>query len=57
TILIASRISTVSSLDKIIVLKDGKLEAFGSHEELMKTSPTYTAMAMLQELEKEKGGM
>lgn len=57
TILIASRISTVSSLDKIIVLKEGKLEAFGPHDELMEKSPTYQAMAMLQELEKEKGGM
>ncbi len=57
TILIASRISTVSGLDKIIVLKEGKLEAFGPHDELMEKSPTYQAMAMLQELEKEKGGM
>ena len=56
TILIASRISTVAHLDKIIVLKDGKLEAFGSHAELLKCSPTYQSMYLLQELEAEKGG-
>lgn len=56
TILIASRISTVSHLDKIIVLKNGKLEAFGSHAELLKCSPTYQSMHLLQELEAEKGG-
>ena len=53
TILIASRVSTVSSLDKIIVLKRGVLEAFGNHEELLKVSPTYQKMVMLQELEGE----
>ena len=53
TILIASRVSTVSSLDKIIVLKRGVLEAFGNHEELLKISPTYQKMVMLQELEGE----
>ena len=56
TILIASRVSTVMHLDKIIVLDDGKLEAFDSHENLMKTSPTYKRMVYLQELEKELGG-
>ncbi|MCR5079246.1 MAG: ABC transporter ATP-binding protein/permease [Bacilli bacterium] len=53
TILIASRVSTVSSLDKILVLKRGVVEAFGSHEELLKVSPTYQKMVMLQELEGE----
>ena len=53
TILIASRISTVSKLDKIIVLNEGKVEAFDTHENLIKISPTYQRMDYLQQLEKE----
>lgn len=56
TIVVASRVSTVSHLDRIIVLNEGKLEAFGSHEELLKTSPTYSKMVYLQELEREVEG-
>ena len=56
TILVASRVSTVSSLDKIIVLNDGEVEAFDSHKNLLKTSPTYARMVFLQELEKEVEG-
>ena len=56
TILIASRVSTVSHLDKIIVLSNGTLEAFDTPANLMKNSPTYQRMVALQELEKEKGG-
>lgn len=55
TIIIASRISTVSKLDKVIVLNDGAVEAFGSPKELLATSKTYARMAMLQELDKEEG--
>lgn len=53
TIIIASRVSTVSSLDKILVLNDGKVEAFDSHENLLKVSPTYKKMVYLQKLESE----
>ncbi len=56
TILIASRVSTVSHLDKIIVLKDGQVEAFDTPENLLKISPTYQTMVRLQELEKEVEG-
>lgn len=57
TLVVASRISTVSHLDKIVVLDNGKLEAFGSHQELLKISPTYSRMVYLQKLEEEvKGG-
>lgn len=54
TIIIASRISTVSHLDKVLVLNDGEVEGFGSPKELLATSKTYARMAMLQELEKEE---
>ncbi len=56
TLLIASRVSSVMHMDKIIVLDDGKLSAYGSHNELMKTSPLYQRMVFLQELEKEMEG-
>ncbi|MEI3505514.1 MAG: ABC transporter ATP-binding protein [Bacilli bacterium] len=56
TILIASRVSTVKALDKIIVMNDGKVEAFGTHDECLKNSKTYTRMVELQSLEKEMEG-
>lgn len=56
TIIIASRVSTISTLDKIVVLKDGEVEAIGTHDELLKSSKTYSRMVYLQELEKEVEG-
>jgi len=53
TIIIASRVSTVSKLDKILVLKDGKVEAFDTPANLLKKSPTYQKMVYLQKLESE----
>lgn len=53
TIIIASRVSTVKHLDRIIVLNDGSIEAFDTHDNLMKISPTYAKMVYLQQLEKE----
>ena len=44
------------ALDKIIVMNDGKVEAFGTHEECLKNSKTYTRMVELQSLEKEMEG-
>ena len=55
TIIIASRISTVMDLDKVIVLSKGKLEAFDTPKNLVKNSETFSRLYMLQELEKEKG--
>lgn len=56
TILIASRVSTVEKLDKVLVLKDGKVEFFGTNKECLKSSPTYKRMVELQTLEKEMEG-
>ena len=39
--IIAQRISSVEDADKIIVLESGKVNGFGSHEELMKTNKIY----------------
>ena len=56
TIIVSSRVSTVKNADKIIVLNDGNVEGFDSHDNLVKTSPTYSRMVYLQELEKEVEG-
>ena len=41
TLVVAHRLSTLRKADKIAVLADGKIEAFATHEELLKSSPTY----------------
>ena len=56
TLVVASRVSTVQNLDKIIVLTDGEVEAFDTPKNLLKISPTYQKMVTLQELEKEVEG-
>lgn len=43
-IIVAQKISSVKDLDKILVLNDGKIEAYGTHEELLLTSQTYKAI-------------
>ena len=53
TIIIASRVSTVAHMDKILVLNDGNVEAFDTPANLMKISPTYQKMVYLQKLESE----
>ncbi len=55
TIIVASRVSTLLNADKIIVLKKGKLEAFDTPENLLKTSETFQRMYLLQQLENKKG--
>ncbi len=39
--IIAQRISSVVSADKILVLDDGRIDSVGTHDELMKSSPIY----------------
>ena len=53
TIVIASRVSTVINMDRILVMVDGQVEAFDTHKNLMKTSEAYKKMVYLQKLEKE----
>ena len=55
TILIAHRISTIENMDKVLFIEDGRVAAFGKHEELYATCPTYTKMVDLQRLEEEGG--
>ena len=39
--IIAQRISSVMDADRIIVMEDGKVDGFGTHEELLKTNMIY----------------
>ena len=41
TIIIAQRISSVENCDKIVVLDDGKINAVGTHKELLETCEIY----------------
>lgn len=56
TIMIAHRISTVETLDNIIVMDDGKIAGIGTHTELLRTNPLYQEMVRLQSLEQEVNG-
>lgn len=40
-LIIAQRISSVSAADRIIVMEDGQINGFGSHEQLMETNEIY----------------
>ncbi len=41
TIIIAQRISSIMSLDKIMMLHEGEILGYGTHEELLRTCPAY----------------
>jgi ATP-binding cassette, subfamily B, bacterial len=48
TLVIAHRLATVKSADRIAVLDQGQLEALGSHAKLMQSSKLYSQLATLQ---------
>ena len=57
TILIAHRISTVESMDKIVFIDDGQIVDVGTHTELIERCPAYKTMVELQRLDDaEKSG-
>ena len=43
-LVIAHRLHTITRADKICVLKDGRLEAEGTHAELLESSPEYARL-------------
>jgi len=47
-LIIAHRLSTVLSSDKIVVLEQGRIVGIGTNEELLKTCPSYKALYSLQ---------
>lgn len=48
-IIVAQRISSIQHADRIIVLDDGKINAVGSHEELLGTNEIYTEVYKSQQ--------
>ena len=53
-IIISQRVSSVQSADRIIVLNDGVVDAFGSHDELLETNEIYRTIYELQTKGKEE---
>lgn len=48
TLVIAHRLATVVKADRIIVLNDGKIEASGTHQQLLDSNALYKRLAELQ---------
>ncbi len=48
TLVIAHRLATVKKVDRIVVMNSGRIEAVGSHEELIQSNPLYARLAELQ---------
>ena len=53
TIIVAHRISTIQDADHILVLDEGKVEEYGTHEELLNNGKLYASLYRKQQLEKE----
>lgn len=47
-IIVAHRLSSLKAMDRILILKDGEIEALGSHQELMTSSPTFQTIVKIQ---------
>jgi len=52
-IIIAHRVSTIKNSDKIVLLSEGKIQAVGTHAELMEKSVEYRNIVLHQQLESE----
>lgn len=49
TIIIAQRVSSICDADKIIVLDNGRIDAVGTHDELLKTNKIYQEVYQSQQ--------
>ncbi len=52
-LIVAHRLSTIEDSDIIYVVDNGKIESFGSHEELLNTSEIYKKLQLREKLENE----
>ncbi|MDR2050759.1 MAG: ATP-binding cassette domain-containing protein [Deltaproteobacteria bacterium] len=48
SIVIAHRLSTILGADRILVMQDGRIEAEGTHRELLERSPLYSRLYAMQ---------
>ncbi|MCZ6541678.1 MAG: ABC transporter ATP-binding protein, partial [Nitrospinae bacterium] len=48
SIIIAHRLSTLKAVDKVLVLKHGTVEEFGTRQELLRNKGTYYNLLKLQ---------
>ncbi len=53
TLIVAQRVGTIMHADQIIVLDQGRIEAIGTHHDLLKMSPIYYQIASSQLSEEE----
>jgi len=44
---VAHRLSTVAQCDRVLVLVDGEVQAFDSHQDLLRSSPFYSEVLAL----------
>jgi ATP-binding cassette subfamily B protein len=47
-VIVAQRVSTISTADQIVVLDDGEIVGLGTHDELLATCPTYAEIVESQ---------
>jgi ATP-binding cassette subfamily B protein len=52
-LIVAQRVSTISTADQIIVLEDGEIVGKGTHDELLANNETYAEIVQSQIGEKE----
>ena len=55
-LIVAQRVGTIMSADKIVVLDEGKIVGFGKHEDLMSNCEVYKQIAESQKKKKRKKG-
>ncbi|MBU5594078.1 ABC transporter ATP-binding protein/permease [Amphibacillus sp. MSJ-3] len=48
TIIVAQRVATIRHADKILVLENGKVQGYGSHDDLLAHHPVYREIAISQ---------
>ncbi len=53
-VIVAQRVSTISTADEILVLEDGAVVGRGRHDDLIVDSPTYAEIVQSQIGEKER---